>query len=333
MPLLRMKLPRIAITLGDPSGIGPEICLDILADAELARHIVPVVFGDVAVLQRCAEATGKPFFAGLTSRAGLESCLQPCVVDIPSVRGKPFVPGEISGACGQAAYEAIVAAIDATLAGKTHAVTTCPINKEALKRAGIRYPGHTELLAQRTETENFCMMLTAPAITCSLVTVHVGYHEVPGLLSVKRIYDVICLTRQAMRKLRGKEPRLAVCGLNPHAGENGLFGRAEESHFIAPAIEKARADGALVDGPLPPDTAFREARRRQTDAYVCMYHDQGLIPLKTLAFDEAVNLTLGLPIVRSSVDHGTAHDIAWQGRASSRSLREAVLMAARLVSA
>jgi 4-phospho-D-threonate 3-dehydrogenase / 4-phospho-D-erythronate 3-dehydrogenase len=325
-----MKLPKIAITMGDPSGIGPEICLDILRDATLAGEVVPIVFGEASVLQRCAEATGKSFAVPVVSRLDLHAVEGPAVCEISSVGEQAFSVGMVEAVCGRAAYDYLVAAIDAAVLGEVDGLATAPIHKEALRLAGIPHPGHTEILAERTGTESYCMMLTAPSITCSLVTVHVGFHEVPELLSEDRIYEVICLTRAAMRRLRGQEPRLAVCGLNPHAGENGLFGRGEEARLILPAIEKARAEGALVEGPLPPDTAFREARRKLTDAYVCMYHDQGLIPLKALAFDEAVNLTLGLPIVRSSVDHGTAHDIAWTGKASSHSLREAVLTAARL---
>ena len=174
------------------------------------------------------------------------------------------------------------------------------------------------------------MMLTSDAITCSLVTVHVGYREVPALLTRERILDTIELTAAAMRKLRGREPRLIVCGLNPHAGEHGLFGDGEEERIIAPAIADARAKGIDVNGPLPPDTAFLPKFRKDTDAYVCMYHDQGLIPLKALAFEEAVNVTLGLPIVRTSVDHGTAFDIAWKGVADVSSFVRAVELAAQL---
>ena len=174
------------------------------------------------------------------------------------------------------------------------------------------------------------MTLTCPEITCSFATVHVGYHEVPGLLSKARITDVIELTVAFMRTLRSRAPKIVVCGLNPHAGEHGLFGNQEEEHFIIPAIESARAAGVNIEGPLPPDTAFLPARRKATDAYICMYHDQGHIPLKALAFDEAVNITLGLPIIRTSVDHGTALDIAWQGKANPNSLFEAIRIAATL---
>ncbi len=175
------------------------------------------------------------------------------------------------------------------------------------------------------------MMRTADIMTCSYVTVHVGYHEVPDLLSVERIFDVIDLTREAMKRIRGREPRMVVNGLNPHAGEHGLFGQGEEERIILPAVEAAREAGADLIGPLPPDTAFLEDRRAETDAYICMYHDQGHIIMKALAFDRAVNTTLGLPIIRTSVDHGTALDIAGQGKAKPNSLFEAVKLALKFV--
>jgi 4-hydroxythreonine-4-phosphate dehydrogenase len=199
-----------------------------------------------------------------------------------------------------------------------------------MQAGGVTQPGHTEIFAEHTSTEKFCMAFFSDEISCSLVTVHCGYSEVPLLLSFERIYDVISLTRQAHQKLLGREPRLAVCGLNPHAGENGLFGNREED-VILTAIEQARSEGSEIVGPLPPDTAFTQLERKQTDAYICMYHDQALIPVKALAFDSAVNVTLGLPIVRTSVDHGTALDIAWQGKADPSSLKHAVRLAVKIV--
>ena len=241
-----------------------------------------------------------------------------------------FLPKVVSDQTGRAACEYITKSIDLAVAGAIDGVATAPINKEALRAAGVEEPGHTEIYTNRTQADRSCMMMTSESITCSLATVHVGYEDVPGLLSQDRIFDVIELTWQAMRRLRGREPKLAVCGLNPHAGEAGLFGNLEEEKLIIPAIERAAAMGMDIEGPLPPDTAFIAARRAETDAYVCMYHDQGLIPLKALAFDDAINVTLGLPIVRTSVDHGTALDIAWQGKAKSDSLVAAVLLAAKL---
>jgi 4-hydroxythreonine-4-phosphate dehydrogenase len=196
--------------------------------------------------------------------------------------------------------------------------------------AGHKFPGHTEIFAQRMQADRSCMMLTSDELTCSFVTVHVGLCDVSGLINVQRVVDVIELTTDAMRRIREREPKIVVCGLNPHAGENGLFGQREEERFIIPAIEAARASGINIEGPLPPDTAFLAWRRKQTDAFICMYHDQGHIPLKALAFDSAINTTLGLPVIRTSVDHGTAFDIAWQGKANPNSLFGAVRLAARM---
>jgi 4-hydroxythreonine-4-phosphate dehydrogenase len=313
------KLPRIAITMGDPAGVGPELCLRLLRDERVRAVCEPIVFGDLGILGAVAHSLGWP---------------QPdpgCVGHIRSaVCPSDTLPGIISPYCGAAAYKYVVTAIDAALAGHIDAIATGPINKESLHAAGIPFPGHTEILAERTKAGRSCMMLTSEAITCSLVTVHVGYREVPGLLTRERIRDTIELTTAAMQRLRGRKPRLLVCGLNPHAGEHGLFGDREEERLIAPAIADARAAGIDVDGPLPPDTAFLPKYRQATDAYVCMYHDQGLIPLKALAFEEAVNVTLGLPIVRTSVDHGTAFDIAWKGVADVSSFVKAVELAAKL---
>ncbi len=325
-----MSLPRIAITMGDPAGVGPEICLDLLADKEVASDCVPIVFGDRAVLEACAEKTGKTLPTSFCAESEIETVSAPSVFHIESIGLTDFEPGTVNAATGKAAYSYITKSIDLALAGSIDGVATAPINKEALSSAGITQPGHTEIFAERSGTERYCMMLTSEIITCSLVTIHVGYDEVPELLTEERILEVIELTREAMARIRGREPKMVVCGLNPHAGEGGLFGNREEERMILPAIESARHAGANIEGPLPADTAFLKWRRAETDAYVCMYHDQGLIPLKALAFDEAINTTLGLPIVRTSVDHGTALDIAWQGKASSRSLLEAVRLAAKM---
>jgi 4-hydroxythreonine-4-phosphate dehydrogenase len=316
--------------MGDPAGIGPEICLDLLADSSVAECCTPIVFGDAEVLRLCAWQTGKASDFQVVNRENLSSTDSPSVLDLGLMDLDQLQPGTANGATGKATYGYVTAAIDACLAKKVDAVTTCPANKEAMSSAGVSHPGHTEIFAERTQTERFCMAFISETISCSLVTVHAGYAEVPNLLSEERIAEVIELTRETHKKLLGKEPRIAVCGLNPHAGENGLFGNGEEERIILPAIEKMKAKGCQLTGPLPPDTAFTESRRRDFDAYVCMYHDQALIPVKALAFDEAVNVTLGLPIVRTSVDHGTALDIAWQGKANPNSLKAAVKLAVRL---
>lgn len=332
-----MTLPavtRVAVTMGDPAGIGPEICLDLLVHEPSLAICQPLIFGDRVALERAAEATGKPRPAQVVSweswQANPSGITGPAVVDFNAIAGSELEPGKVHAGTGRAAYRYIEAAIQAALAGQVAAVATGPIHKEALHAAGVPYPGHTEIFAAHTRAERACMMLTSPQITCSFVTTHVGYRDVPSLLNVQRILEVIELTATAMECLRGHKPRLVVNGLNPHAGENGLFGGREEERFIIPAIEQARAKGIDLTGPLPPDTAFLPQRLKETDAYICMYHDQGHIPLKMLAFDTAINTTLGLPIIRTSVDHGTALDIAWQGKAQSSSLCLAVQMAARL---
>lgn len=320
--------------MGDPAGVGPELCLRALAEAALGEVCLPVVFGDADVLRQCAVQLGLPVPQVVLARqawpAARESLSVPSVLDLKLIDAQHVRPGVVNADTGRASYGYIQAAIDAALAGEVAAVTTGPISKEALHAAGHPFPGHTEIFASRTHAARSCMMQFSGEITCTFVTTHVGYADVPRLLTQERILDVIELTAEALRRLHGRPPRLVVCGLNPHAGEHGLFGQREEERFIAPAIEAARQRGIAVDGPVPPDTAFLPDRRRQTDAFVCMYHDQGHIPVKALAFDSAVNTTLGLPIVRTSVDHGTACDIAWQGLARPDSLLAALRLAARL---
>jgi 4-hydroxythreonine-4-phosphate dehydrogenase len=327
-------LPRVAITMGDPAGVGPEVCLRLLADADIRRECVPVVFGDAEILRRVAAAARLPLATpSITAdqwRADWAAVDKPAIVDWQAIDSAAVQPGVVSGATGRAGFTYVERAIEAALAGQVVAVSTAPLNKEALHAAGIHYPGHTEIFADRTGSTRWCMMQYSDEITCTFVTVHVGYAEVPALLTKERIGDVIELTAEALARLRGKPPKIIVCGLNPHAGEHGLFGDREEERIIIPAIEAARARGHDVEGPLPPDTAFLPWKRKATDAFVCMYHDQGHIPVKALAFDCAVNTTLGLPIVRTSVDHGTACDIAWQGKANPSSLFAAVRLALRL---
>ncbi|MDX1926633.1 MAG: 4-hydroxythreonine-4-phosphate dehydrogenase PdxA [Pirellulaceae bacterium] len=324
--------PTIALTMGDPAGVGPEICLRALADVELNNECQLIVFGDAGVLLRCAQTTGLAAPKTVLRVSDLSSSVsEACVIDLQCMDAEQLVIGEVSAACGQASFEYIEAAIAAALAGKVDAVTTAPINKEALRSAGIHYPGHTEIFAERAASDRWCMMQFSPEITCTFVTVHCGYAEVPKLLTVERVLETIELTAESLTVIHGRNPRIVVCGLNPHAGEHGLFGDREEERIISPAIEESRRRGLLVEGPLPPDTAFLPAKRRTTDAFVCMYHDQGHIPLKALAFDSAVNTTLGLKVIRTSVDHGTAYDIAWQGTASCSSLFAAIRLAGRLV--
>lgn len=320
--------------MGDPAGVGPEICLHLLANAAMREICVPIIFGDVSILKRVAGACGlaapeRVISAGEWQGAGADIDA-PAVYDIPVAGMDAVEAGVVSGITGAAGYAYVNESIRAALAGEIDAVTTAPLNKEALSQAGVPFPGHTEIFASKTNAKRACMMLTSDEITCAFVTVHVGYHEVPGLLSQERIVDTIELAVAAMKRLRGREPKLVACGLNPHAGEGGLFGNREEENLITPALEAAREKGIQIEGPLPPDTCFLPWRREATDCFICMYHDQGHIPLKALAFDKAINVTLGLPIVRTSVDHGTACDIAWRGKANPSSLYEAVGLAAKL---
>jgi 4-hydroxythreonine-4-phosphate dehydrogenase len=329
-----MSKPLIAITMGDPAGVGPEVCLQLLANEAVRAFATPVVFGDARLLARCARQTGLPAPRRIVSEiewaVTCQSLDEPSVLDLFGFDAADFTPGVVTARTGAAAYRYVERSIEAALAGQVAGVATAPLNKEALHAAGIRFPGHTEIFAEKTGAARACMFQFSDEVRASFVTVHCGYAEVPGLLTKERIVDVIELTAEAMRSIRGTNPKLAVLGLNPHAGEHGLFGNGEEENIILPAIEAARARGLTVEGPLPPDTAFLPAKRRATDAFICMYHDQGHIPLKALAFDTAVNTTLGLPIIRTSVDHGTACDIAWQGKATGSSLFEAVRLAAKL---
>lgn len=324
--------PRVAITMGDPAGVGPELCVRALADSRVLSACVPIVFGNSNLLRHVADRLSAPIEFN-TFEPGDQSfgrCRVPACVDFPNIDFDQVQCGHVNRHTGAASYQYVTAAIEAALDGHVDAIATGPIHKEAFHAAGVPYPGHTELLAAQTKCERSCMMLTSDEITCSFVTSHIGLRDVADSLTTARILEVIELSHQALLQMRGCPPKLVVCGLNPHAGEHGLFGAGEEERTIAPAIEQARKQGIQITGPLPPDTAFVPSIRATTDCYICMYHDQGLIPLKMLAFDTAVNVTLGLPIVRTSVDHGTALDIAWQGKADITSMVNAILLAASI---
>lgn len=324
--------PVIGITMGDAAGVGPEICLKAIAHPDALKICAPVVFGDASVLTEASRRCGLDMPPRVISPerfpAGAQSG-EPTIVDFAALAGYRVRPSKVDQRCGEAAYKYIEAAISHALAGNVAAVATAPINKEALNLAGIHYAGHTEIFTERTGAKRSCMMLTSDIITCSLVTAHLPISRVSEEITADRVLGVIELTADAIEKLRGRKPRLIVCGLNPHAGESGLFGD-EEIRAIIPAIETARRKGVDIEGPLSPDSAFFKKMRDRADAYVCMYHDQGLIPFKMIAFETGVNITLGLPIVRTSVDHGTAFDIAWQGKAGADSLIQAIRYAVKL---
>ncbi len=315
------------ITMGDSSGVGPELVLKAFRGGEL-RHPV-VVFGDLAILEHCNRLLG--FGVGLRAVAGA-SGWQPGplnVVDLGLVGAGDLAAGRVSARSGAAARQYVVAATRAALSGEIGAVITLPMNKEATQLTDAGFTGHTELVASVCGVGDAVLMLVSEHLIVTHVSTHCSLSEAIGRVRKDRIGSVIRVTCEAAAKLR-VNPRTAVAGLNPHAGENGLFGR-EEIEEIAPAVAEARSAGLPVEGPVPPDTLFYLAAvRKRFDAVVCMYHDQGHIPLKLLDFEGGVNVTLGLPIVRTSVDHGTAFDIAWRGEASTRSLVNALDLAARL---
>jgi 4-hydroxythreonine-4-phosphate dehydrogenase len=328
---MKNALPILGLTMGDPAGIGPEICLKAMRSPVVRKRCVPVLFGDAGVLERVAKdaLSGLPVLRG-ADLPKVARINEPLVVDCGALDAAKVTPGKISAACGRAGYIYIERAIRAALAGTIDGVVTAPIHKESLNLSGVKFPGHTEIFTALTGAKRSCMMLYSDKITVSMATTHIGYGEVPRKLSVERILNVIELTARAMRQLLQRAPRLGVCGLNPHAGEHGLFGRREEEKFVAPAVRRARQKRIDAHGPLVPDAVFTAGQRKKYDAIVTLYHDQGHIPFKMLAFDTGVNITLGLPIIRTSVDHGTAFDIAWQGKAEATSLFSAIKVAAEL---
>jgi 4-hydroxythreonine-4-phosphate dehydrogenase len=324
--------PLLAITSGDPAGIGPEVTLKALADAAVYDWCRPIVIGDMRILARAARVLG------------LE---QSCLRVVPAVEQAKFEPGgvdvldlhnadpaacpwgQVTPAAGRAAVEYVLRGVDLAVAGAVEGIVTAPLNKEAMQRAGFHWAGHTELLAERTGSGRVTMMLTNRDMRVLHVSTHVSLREAIDRVTTARVVEVIGLAQQGIRDLGITRPRIAVAGLNPHAGEGGLFGR-EEIEIITPAVEQARAAGLDVTGPLPPDTIFWRARNGEFDGVVAMYHDQGHIPMKLLGFDEGVNVSIGLPIIRTSVDHGTAFDIAGRGVAGHASMVEALRVAAQM---
>lgn len=314
--------------MGDPAGVGPELIVKALSDPALYEICRPLVLGDPGALalhlagrkagafreiSHPSEAQGKFGTVDLIAVCRLSpDCVEPC---LPTVEG------------GKAMVDCIVTAVEMAKRREIAAMVTCPISKALMHRAGHHYEGHTQLIAERTGTQDFVMMLAGRRLRVALATIHCALKDVPGLLSMEGILKTASVTWQAMRRDFGfDQPRIAVAGLNPHAGEEGLFGD-EEARVIEPALKAAREKGFSVEGPFPPDTLFYQAASGRFDAVIAMYHDQGLIPLKLLHFSDAVNVTLGLPIVRTSVDHGTAYDIAGKGVADPSSLKAAVRMA------
>ena len=323
-------LPIIGITMGDPVGVGPEIIVKTMADSEIHKICRPLIIGDYNVLKKAEKYTQLVLKINLINhyREARFKKDWPDLLALSALNAEKLVPGKPTAVTGQAMVDYIETCIDLSLKGKIDGMVTAPINKKALKLAGCNFAGHTEILAHRTKTAEYVMMLAGKQLRVALVTIHVPLKEVAGLISTLLIIKTIRITALALKNRFGiTKPRLAVAGLNPHAGEAGLFGD-EETRIILPAITKAQKEGFDVQGPFPPDTIFYKATKGEFDAIICMYHDQGLIPFKLLHFIDGVNTTLGLPIIRTSVDHGTAYDIAGSGTANQTSLIAAIKMAA-----
>lgn len=316
----------IAVTVGDPAGIGPEIVIRLFADGTPQPA---VAVGDIAALRRAASLLGRDVDVVSVAWDGPFDCKAGDIPVIATSDIADVVWGRVDARCGRAAHDAIVAAARAAIDGRARAVVTAPIHKEALVAAGIAFPGHTELLAAQAGGVEVAMMLANEELRVLLVSIHVSLREAIAHVTRDNVLRAIGFADRACRQLGVALPRVAVAGLNPHAGENGLMGD-EDQRDIAPAIAAARAAGIEATGPWPPDTIFMRARRGEFDIVVAQYHDQGIIPVKYMGLDKGVNVTIGLPFVRTSVDHGTAFDIAGKGIADAASLRAAFDLAARM---
>jgi len=306
-------MKTVAITMGEPGGIGPEIALKGIASALKAERFTPLLIGDPEVFEQASRLTGIKLEVEIESTG--------------SAFG--FKKGSSTATGGEASAKAIKKAADLALSGKADAIVTAPISKEALGLAGLKWPGHTEMLAELTGAREFSMMLMGKGLRVMLVTIHTSLKNVPVLITRESVLKTIRLAAKACRMLGLRETRIGICGLNPHAGEAGMFGDEELKHII-PAIQEAIGEGIQASGPHPADTVFHRAINKEFDMVVSMYHDQGLGPLKTLAFESGINVTVGLPIIRTSPDHGTAYDIAWENKAAPLSMEMAIRAALRL---
>jgi 4-hydroxythreonine-4-phosphate dehydrogenase len=329
--------------MGDPAGVGPEIIARAVAEPAVRATCRPVVIGAASTMREALALVGGPLALHAVARVAecrwADGTVE--VLDLGNVDMATLPRGEVSAAAGRAAYEFIARAVTLAQAREIEAIVTAPVNKEALAAAGVRHSGHTEILAELSDTRDFAMLLLGKELRVIHVTTHVALRRVPDLVTRERVLKTIRLAQRTLEGLGRPRGRIAVAGLNPHAGEDGLFGD-EEQQAIVPAIQAARAEGLSVTGPLPADTLFSRARGGEFDIVVAMYHDQGHIPVKTLGFeyDEAsrtwtglsgVNVTVGLPFLRVSVDHGTAFDRAWKGTANPESMVEALEVATRML--
>jgi 4-hydroxythreonine-4-phosphate dehydrogenase len=328
-----MNLPKIGITMGDPTGIGPEIVVKALSMEEPFQACRPIVFGDREVLSRTIQMQNLsatleiikdiPEHGYFPRKIFLLPLSQ---LEVPSLRF-----GQPDRACGEAMVKYIEEAVKWVRSGQLDAMTTCPINKQAMNAAGYHFPGHTELLAHLTQASSVAMMFLGSRWKIVLVTTHLPLKEVSEWITANRILSTLRLTDEGMKKYFGiPHPKIAVLGLNPHCGEEGLLGE-EEKREILPAIAEAKSHGMDVEGPFPADSFFNLSGRYTSDVVISMYHDQGLIPIKMFDFKEAVNFTLGLPFIRTSVDHGTAYDIAGKGLADPKNLIKAIQTASNLL--
>ena len=317
---------KIGITMGDPSGIGPEIIIKTLAQMSPAMRSLSVVVGNLEILKRADKLLGThlKFVNGLDAKDG-----EVPVADVTTKDQDKIVDGQISAAGGEAAYRYVEAAVRLALAHKIEVIVTAPLNKAAMHSAGHHFDGHTELLADLTGAKSSFMLLASDKLNAIHVTTHQSLRNAAERPTIERVVATIRAGHEHFRQLGIEHPRIAVAGLNPHSGEGGIFGR-EEIERIQPAIEIARKQGIDVKGPISGDTVFYRALKGEFDLVVAQYHDQGHIPTKLIAFDETVNVSLGLPIRRTSVDHGTAHDIAWTGKANNINMQSAIAYARKM---
>jgi 4-hydroxythreonine-4-phosphate dehydrogenase len=346
-------MKRLAITMGAPGGVGPEIIVKALQSAALKNSCIPIVIGDKSVIEKALKLCKSPLSLRII-RSPEEAITTKGIINFIHVipprppfphscgfaeakqkwgkektKVETFEKNKPTAEGGSACVSYIRKAVELALDRQVDGIVTAPISKEALKMAGLKWPGHTEMLADFTKTRDYAMMLVGGPLRVILVTIHTALKNVPELITRQRIVKTLRLTQRACDMLGIKKPKIAVAGLNPHAGEAGIFGD-EEIRIIIPAIRQAMNEGIPVSGPYPPDTIFHKAYKGEVDIIVCMYHDQGLIPLKMIAFDKGVNVTVGLPFIRTSPDHGTAYDIAWKGIADPSSMSEAIKLAVKL---
>jgi 4-hydroxythreonine-4-phosphate dehydrogenase len=324
-----MKSPLIAVTMGDPAGIGPEILLKALTDPRIEKAGRLLIFGDRRILETTARRLSIPFTIGSIRRLDQATGLNESVMlyETSCLPSDQVIPGRPDPRWGKPTLDTVRLAARAAMKGQVTAMVTCPISKEVIRRLRPSFTGHTEYLARLSKTKVFGMMLAGERLKVSLVTIHLSLKKALRAMNIPGIVQIIELTYRTLTDGFGiKEPHIAVAGLNPHAGEEGAFG-SEEERIITPAILEAQKRGMRIAGPIPPDTLFYWAAQGRYDAVVALYHDQGLIPLKLLHFNNAVNITMGLSFIRTSVDHGTAFDIAGKGIANPESLIQAVLLA------